>query len=277
MKSSQELLIDLANWVAKESNLTALILNGSRANPNAKKDRLQDFDVVVVCQNIEYYKKDKSWIDQFGTIAIMQEPENGNPNAYTYLIQFEDRNRIDCTFHNLHSAIVQIKNDPLSLVLVDKGNDFSFVPEASDKLYHVKKPTQKEFEECCNEFWWVATYVAKGLRRHELLYAMEHINAYVRPMYLQLLRWRVGFQTNFELSTGKQDKYLLDYLDDEMKQKLQNTFCVLEEEAMWKALENLCDSFSSLAQQFDFEYKIYEEKGSRSIIELIKNMDIELV
>jgi hypothetical protein len=36
------------------------------------------------------------------------------------------------------------------------------MPPSNDMDYHVEKPTEKMFTDCCNEFWWVSTNVAKG-------------------------------------------------------------------------------------------------------------------
>ena len=53
---------------------------------------------------------------------------------------------------------------------------FKPIPVANDSSHYIKKPTQQQFYDCCNECYWVATYVAKGLVRHELNYALKHLN-----------------------------------------------------------------------------------------------------
>ena len=80
------------------------------------------------------------------------------------------------------------------------------------------------FEDCCNEFWWVSTYVAKGLCREEILFASEHLISYVRPMLLKMIIWRVGLETDFSLSIGKSNKYLEKYLSKEMWERLLKTY-----------------------------------------------------
>ena len=80
---------------------------------------------------------------------------------------FKDFNRID-----LNLKKVENKNnctDSLNKILLDKDNLFERILEPNDNDYLIRKPSQKEFIDCCNEFWWVTTYVLKGLARNELL------------------------------------------------------------------------------------------------------------
>lgn len=42
--------------------------------------------------------------------------------------------------------------------------------------YHVRKPSAREYDDCCNEFWNVTPYVIKGLCRKEILFAIYELN-----------------------------------------------------------------------------------------------------
>ncbi len=88
--------------------------------------------------------------------------------SFGYLMLFKDGNRIDLTLFPVDKIQNEFKRDSLTKVLLDKDGLLLHVlpPDMSD--YLIKEPTQKEFTDCCNEFWWVSTYVAKGLRRNEI-------------------------------------------------------------------------------------------------------------
>lgn len=91
------------------------------------------------------------------------------------------------------------------------------------------------FADCCNEFWWISTNVAKGLWREEILYAYEHLNS-VREMLLTMLEWKVGIETNFSLSVGKNSKYLERYVNKDIWAKLLKTYPNGEYEQVWNSL-----------------------------------------
>lgn len=53
--------------IAKANDqIRAVILNGSRADPNGKSDKCQDFDVVFIVKNFDSFLHDRSWIDVLG-------------------------------------------------------------------------------------------------------------------------------------------------------------------------------------------------------------------
>lgn len=50
-------------------------MNGSRANPNVKKDIFQDYDIVYVVTETESFIETEGWISIFGEPIIIQEPD----------------------------------------------------------------------------------------------------------------------------------------------------------------------------------------------------------
>ena len=77
------------------------------------------------------------------------------------------------------------------------------VPPASDRDYLPKPPSARAFFDCCNEFWWVSPYVAKGLWRRELPYAKYTHEVYVRDQITKMLTWYIGTKTGFSVNPGK--------------------------------------------------------------------------
>ena len=49
------------------------------------------------------------------------------------------------------------------------------------------QPTAKAFDDCCNEFWWLNPYVAKGLWRDELIHAKYMLDTHMREQLLKML------------------------------------------------------------------------------------------
>lgn len=88
--------------------------------------------------------------------------------------------------------------------------------------------------------------VAKGLWRQEILYAYDHLNS-VREMLLTMLEWKVGIETNFSLSVGKNNKYLKCYLDNDMWKRLMKTYPSGDYEQVWHAFFETIDLFEQVA------------------------------
>ncbi|MBX2962129.1 MAG: aminoglycoside 6-adenylyltransferase [Cyclobacteriaceae bacterium] len=75
-----------------------------------------------------------------------------------------------------------------------------------------KRPTEQEFIDTCNEFWWVSTYIIKGLLRDEITYAKEMGETIVRPMFMKIIEWYIGTETDFSVSLGTGGRHINNYL-----------------------------------------------------------------
>ena len=189
MRSEAEmynLFIDIAN---ADNRILAVYMNGSRTNKNVPKDIFQDYDIVFVVKETEVFISDKDWIKKFGNILYMQYPDESveNPgdkeNFYGWLMQFDDGNRIDLHVETVIHAKENILCDRLCRILLDKENILPAIPEPTDKDYHVKKPSEAQFRECINEFWWCSNNLAKGLWREEMpMYRIWQTLLYVNSL-----------------------------------------------------------------------------------------------
>ena len=119
MRTEHEMLEIIINTAKSDDRIRAVIMNGSRVNPNARRDIFQDFDIVYIVTEVGSFKEDHSWIDRFGEIMILQMPEamqyppprdNGR---FVYLMQFADGNRIDLSLFPL-AALKELDKDSLS-------------------------------------------------------------------------------------------------------------------------------------------------------------------
>src|SRR5512135_1014346 len=123
MRSEKEMLDLILAFARDHDEVRAVVLNGSRVNPSAKRDPFQDYDVVYFVRNVEPFRRNTELVRYFGDIMILQTPEDmSDPPAeggghYTYLMQFLDGNRIDLSFYALEQVNMIIK-DSLSLVLL---------------------------------------------------------------------------------------------------------------------------------------------------------------
>ena len=278
MRNEEEMFNLILGFAKANNSIKAVLLNGSRANPNAKKDKFMDFDIVYVVDRTEPFIKNKDFISYFGKILIMQEPDNPNlfvpeyPNEekYTYLIQFTDGNRIDLTFAVSKFAEKICKEDSQTVVLIDKNNIFSEISSPSDKSYHIKRPSEDEFLACCNEFWWLSTYIAKGLWRNQVVYAIEIFNQDVHPEFMKMMRWFVGINNDFKVSSGKYDKYFQKLLPPEIYQKLLKTYPTAEEQSIWKSFKIMCELFNEIANQISNNLNfIYSSHESENVMKYI--------
>jgi aminoglycoside 6-adenylyltransferase len=168
-----------------------------------------------------------------------------------------DGNRIDLTLFPL-ALLPTFTLESLSRMLLDKDGLFPALPPPTDRDFLPTPPSAKAFADCCNEFWWVATYVAKGLWRGELPYAKALLDGAVREQLLKLLTWHIGVKTDFQQGSGKFGKYLQRHLQPELWMLAEKSYADFDYANNWKALLTMCDLFRQvavpIAKRFGFAY-----------------------
>lgn len=276
LRTERQMLELILGTARADARVRAVIMNGSRVNPRAPRDIFQDYDIVYAVTSVQDLLGDRSWIDRFGERIIMETPDAmGNPpgaaaaaprdpdDPFAFLMLFRDGNRIDLTLYP-HNRLAAMAPDSLTRVLLDKDGALPAMPPPSDADYLPKPPTAEQYADCCNEFWWVSTYVAKGLWRRELPYAQEHHSGPVRAMLMQMLRWYIALRHDFTADPGKFGKYFERHLEAAWWQRFVATYAGGDYEDLWRALFAACALFSDAAtavgQHFGYTYPAEEEQ-----------------
>lgn len=279
MRTEKQMLDLILDFARSRDDIRAVVMNGSRVNPSAKKDPFQDYDIACYVTDVTPYRGNMDIPTLFGELIILQTPEDmGTPDPkndgpYSFLMQFSDGNRIDLSFHPLETA-AKVPQDSLSVVLLDKVGCVPPLPPPSDRGYLPDRPTAKAFADCCNEFWWLNAYVAKGLWRGELTYARTMLDSLLREMFMKMLTWYFGVLTNFEKSAGKCGKYLQTGLSPETWEVVKRTYADSDFEHTWDALFAMDGLFREAAKavsdSFGFSYPVKDDERVTAFIQHIR-------
>ena len=282
MRSEKEIFQLILNIAQNDERIRAVILNGSRANPNAKRDIFQDYDIIYFVSELESFIANHSWIDVFGERLILQMPEQMNlpdypensRNSFAYLMIFADKNRLDLTLFPV-KKLDNFTPDSLTVLLLDKDNFFANLPPPNESGYMIQKPIEKEFADVCNEFWWVSTYVAKGLWRGEITYAKDMLETIVRKMFMKIIEWHIGIRTNFSVNFGKSGKNLQQLVDSKTYEKILATYPDANPENIWKSFFLMTEIFdetsAEIAAHLGFNYDVTESLKVRNYLKEVKS------
>lgn len=270
MRTEQEMMSMLVDFAVKDDRIRLATLEGSRTNKNIPPDQFQDYDVSYFVTDMDSFKENDHWLDQFGKRIMMQKPEDMElfppelGNWFSYIILFGDGNKLDLTL--IPCAEVDeyfASSDGLVEVLLDKDNRIKVEVIASDRKYWIKKPTAREFDDCCNEFWNVGTYVVKGLARKEILFAIDHLHEVARPNLLRMMAWQIGSEQSYSFSVGKNYKFIDRYLPKKDWEALLSTYSGNSYQSMWQSLFTSYELFRkysrAVAKDLGYTYPIYDD------------------
>ena len=277
MRSEKEILDLILDVARKDDRIRAVLMVGSRANPAAPEDPYRDYDITYVADDSSAFFNDPRWIEEcFGRPCLMQMPDLMDPlppdagKHFAYLMMFGDGNRIDLTI----SEEPGIDEGEPAIILLDKDGILDLFPSPDDRIWHVRAPSEKQYSDCCNEFWWCLNNVGKGLARDEIPYAMKMFGVIVRDMLDRMLGWYIGVDTGFSVSVGKFGKYYKRHLPEDMYSAYLMTYPSSKHEQIWDSVGVACDLFHKaslhVADQCGFSYNQGEEDAMRSYLRRIR-------
>lgn len=285
MRPEQQMYDLILGYAKKHEDIRAVILNGSRANPNRIPDPFNDFDIVYLVQDVASYKDkalDREYGEAlFGDMLVCQRTDEGElfndhfPEFVCWLMQFADGNRIDLTVADIKNYEQYCYGDGLAEILLDKDGVLPQLPPQNESAYYITPPSQRLFFECRTEFWWVSPYISKGLWRGQILYAHEHLG-FIRNMHMHMLRWYAGALHGFEITVGKKGDKLAELLPTELWNDYLSTFARCDEDDIWRALFAACKAFTKIsglvAKHFNFSIEDQYDTQIPAFLEYTKTL-----
>ncbi|MGT2921077.1 aminoglycoside 6-adenylyltransferase [Streptococcus chosunense] len=264
---SEAQMLRLILQTAKSLKVEAVAMSGSRTDAKAPKDEFQDYDVVYIVDDFDNLTSDLSWLNQFGKRIIEQEVSLGN--RCLYLMLFEDGNRIDLSLCPKEYIQEWVDSEAGFTVLEDPENLFEpYFP--NPERYWIISATEMDFKNSCNEFWWVSAYVVKGICRHQVIYATDHLYGICQQEMLKLLAWQVAADKGM-VDVGKNYKYLFQYLPAEKEKEFTALLDFFDQKSLTKSLLATMNFFHKEAQAFSLKTGFqYDKVTAEKMIEYAK-------
>ncbi|NLE83228.1 MAG: aminoglycoside 6-adenylyltransferase [Chloroflexi bacterium] len=117
------------------------------------------------------------------------------------------------------------------------------LPPPTNENFWLKRPTDNIFDDCCNEFWWISSYVAKGLARGQLPYANTNLDL-LRTEVMRKLSWQTRLDCGFTINLGQDYKHLQDFVSEEDRTQLMLAWRMDCLEEFRNSFFNICELFN---------------------------------
>jgi aminoglycoside 6-adenylyltransferase len=245
----EQVIADLIAWGGRQETVRAMLLTSTRAIEHAQVDIYSDYDVVLVVTDIHPFHSERSWLDHFGEVLvaywdpIFAERDFGIEQTGN-VIQYADSLKIDFSIWPvmLMEQIAQApalpeEMDAGYLVLLDKDGLTKGLRAPSYTAYIPARPSEAMYHTAIEEFFSDAPYVAKCLRRDELLPVKWCLDNDMKHVYLrQMLEWRVECDNDWSVSVGALGKGLKKRLPPALWEQLEATYAGAGIEENWEAL-----------------------------------------
>lgn len=287
-RSDEEMLSLILDTAKNDKRILAVVMAGSRANEDNPRDIFMDFDIEYIVDDDKPFKLNREWAKQFGDPMIIQMPnycDYDDPSDYdgeAFLMQFIDGTRIDLTVETLEQFKRNSPGEP-RVVLYDPDNIIPPLPVPDGSIFFIKAPTAKQFDSCCNEYWWLHPYFAKEMWRGNYVLAHNWLNSYIRPMLIRMIGWKVGLENNWQKSIGKYGKFLRSCLTTQEWTMLMDTYTDADVDRAWDTIDKMDELFCRMAKEVgdSFGYYQYEDEAAKikSYLKHVRSLpsDVEMI
>ncbi|WP_379138863.1 aminoglycoside 6-adenylyltransferase [Paenibacillus sp. sgz500958] len=273
MRNETEVIHELLQF-AQDDRVRAVLMNGSRVNPNVTKDLFCDYDVIFVVRDPKFYVDQQEWISSFGQLVMMQQNvlRTESEDEYIFLMLFKDGVRIDLSFRRMET-INQHFQDSLTKVLLDKDNGLKSFEPPSDKSYVTRKPAKDDFDQTINDILWCSTNAVKGLWRDELPYVTYMMDIVIKQGVMKLLSWYVGMNHNWNVNTGTALKWLKKFLPEELWVQYLKTHSGPEYPQRWAALFETIALTRTLGEELALHLNyLYPEDDHNNVVAYLEQV-----
>ena len=233
-------------WAEHEENVRTAIVIGSRARTDHPADEWSDLDIIVLARDPEPYWQTKEWLSAVGTPWLSFVEPSPDGGSIEHRVLFAGGLDVDFALGSA-SGFQQmleagIPPDVTDIIrrgirfLVDKDNMAALLPDLPPTAVPLQPPSEKEFLNLVNNFWYHTLWTAKHLRRGELWWAKSCCDMHLKILLQQLLEWHARATRGQETDTWLRGRFLEEWADPRAVAALASAFAHYDAEDIWQAL-----------------------------------------
>lgn len=238
-------LEDFLAWAQGIDDCRSIILFGSMAREIHRGDKYSDRDILVYSRDADSHRYIE-WMRQYAPLwMVIKEPNT------LWLIVYHAGNSVHISIDPLEDLQEIVAKQELSFdmkdaykVLLDKDELAVKLPPVSSPVY--EPPTEAEFKECVQNFFYGTTLIAKQLKRNNLWKA-QWGNSIERNFLLTMLEWHT--QAFADVKTWNRGDFMQEWVSAETWQALHEIVGRFDAEDSWRALFSSIDLFRKLARE----------------------------
>jgi aminoglycoside 6-adenylyltransferase len=268
-------------WAESNDDVRAAFVVGSQARVDHPADEWADLDIILFAHHLERYQERMDWIEQLAPvwIAIAGRTVAGDPER---LVLFEGDVQVDFVFNHpelLRGARQMVAADALPetlrrgvRVLLDKDGLIPPLP-APRKPPAQTPPSEAEFRQCLEGFWFGAVHCAKQLCRQDL-WTFQHGSGGMLSHLLRVVEWHARVLHGWDYDTWHGGKFIAEWAGADVAATLRHVFARLDVEDGWQAMEARLDLFHRLAREvavrLDYAYPAGLEADIAGCVEALR-------
>jgi len=279
----ERLLERFIAWAEGEDNIRAVILIGSRARTDHPADEWSDLDLILAARDPRPLVENADWLRHVGTpwITFVERTPDG---GFERRVLFEGG--LDVDFAPVSAeGLREFSRESLPpiwadiirrgiRILLDK-DDFSSVFRAIGRVPPppAHRPSESDFLNQVNDFWYHVPWAAKRLRRGELWRAHSCCDRYLKTLLRRMIEWHADAARKGAVDTWMRGRFMEEWAAPEAMAALPDVYARHNEEDVWRALRATMNLFGGLAREtaarWRLAYPFTAEEKARDLMEIL--------
>jgi aminoglycoside 6-adenylyltransferase len=280
-------------WAENEAAISSAVVIGSRSRTDHPADEWADLDVIVVTRDPARLLSNTDWLEDIGKpiLTFIENTSNGGEKERRVLFD----NGLDVDFSVIPYEKIEMMLKPEIFgqvagelrnvfgrgvrVLLDKEGQVDRLGELLMRFQAPppRLPSEDEFLQVVQDFWYHTVWTARHLRRGELWWGGSGLNGRLRDLLFIMLEWQARATKGPNHDTWFRGRFLEEWADPCAVQALRGVLAHYDEEDTWQALLAMMELFRWLAietaQRWGFAYPV---EGDAFASKLTKDLYDEL-
>lgn len=258
----------IKNYAYECADISCLAIIGSHSSADNLADEFSDIDLLLVTSERSKYFDSLEWIQEIDEMWLTFTESDDELHFWERRVIFKDG--LDVDFIIIDESILMDNIDSMPIVkeicnknvnvIVDKINATSKLHQLRTEVKEFSFPTEAEFNNLVNDFYFHYLWAYKKLLRGEYWIALRCINSYLQSKLLTMLEWHEHAIHGVNYPTFYDGRFLERWVEDSTLNRLNGIFSTYNQANMESAIKNTVDLFTDkamdLCNRMDYVFPI---------------------
>jgi aminoglycoside 6-adenylyltransferase len=240
----------ISAWAAARADVHAALLVGSQARAEVPADRWSDIDIVLFVDDPSAYAADAGWVADLGRPLLTFLEPTAVGGFVERRVLYDSGQDVD--FALLPAAAIEhIAEAPESAQVLGRGHRVLVDKvglELSPPPHSLSPPTEADFVQLTNDFWYHAVLAMRKLRRGEVWVAKQSCDGYLKALTVDLLAWNTR-AADPATDTWHRGRFLERWADEASLRELRDAYAAYDAGSVERAIWSTVELFERLEHQ----------------------------
>lgn len=273
----EEIITLFVNWGKAQDTIHSAIIIGSRARTDIPADEWSDLDIILLTDTPDLFTRSEDWLNQISPYSITFLEKTAVGDSLERRVMFDPHLDVDFVILTLEqfSSMLQLKEIQQVFqkgykVLFDKTDITTVIKVPGDVLPITQMPTQQQYDNLVQDFWYHIVWVSKKLLRGEIWVALECLDSNLKNLLRTMAEWHAVSVLNH--APWHNGRFIEKWADPRLVNYFTKIFATYDSNSIIHSMKETMDIFRLLAievsEVLDFPYP---EQANQAAVSFVEN------